>query len=38
LETGRGTEGILSQEMTQKREEIVERLKTAYFVELWRRS
>jgi bacterioferritin len=34
METGRGSEGILSQEMTQKREEIVELLKTAYFMEL----
>lgn len=34
METGRGNEGILSQEMTQKREEIVELLKTAYFMEL----
>ena len=34
METGRGTEGILSQEMTEKREEIVELLKTAYFMEL----
>ena len=34
METGRGGEGILSQEMSQKREEIVELLKTAYFMEL----
>ena len=34
MESGRGKEGILSQEMAQKREEIVELLKTAYFMEL----
>ena len=34
METNRGGEGILSQEMTEKREEIVELLKTAYFMEL----
>jgi len=34
LESGRASEGILSEEMTQKREEIVELLKTAYFMEL----
>lgn len=34
MEIGRGPEGILSQEMTEKREEIVELLKTAYFMEL----
>ena len=34
METNRGSEGILSQEMTEKREEIVELLKTAYFMEL----
>ena len=34
METSRGSEGILSQEMTEKREEIVELLKTAYFMEL----
>jgi bacterioferritin len=34
METGQGSEGILSQGMTQKREEIVELLKTAYFMEL----
>jgi bacterioferritin len=34
METGRGSEGILSQEMAQKREEIIELLKTAYFMEL----
>ena len=34
METNRGSEGILSQEMTEKRDEIVELLKTAYFMEL----
>jgi bacterioferritin len=34
METNRGSEGILSQEMAEKREEIVELLKTAYFMEL----
>ncbi|WP_207956103.1 ferritin-like domain-containing protein [Rubrobacter marinus] len=34
MEIGNGPEGILSQEMTEKREEIVELLKTAYFMEL----
>ena len=34
METNRGSEGILSQEMTEKREEIIELLKTAYFMEL----
>jgi len=34
MEAGQGSEGILSQGMTQKREEIVELLKTAYFMEL----
>ena len=34
METGRGSEGILSAEMTEKREEIIELLKTAYFMEL----
>lgn len=34
METNRGSEGILSQEMRGKREEIVELLKTAYFMEL----
>ena len=34
METGRGSEGILSEEMSQKREEIVGLLKTAYFMEL----
>jgi len=34
LETGRGSEGILSVEMKEKREEIIELLKQAYFMEL----
>ncbi len=34
METNRGSEGILSQEMSEKREEIIELLKTAYFMEL----
>ena len=34
MQIGRGPEGILSDEMTEKREEIVELLKTAYFMEL----
>ena len=34
METGRGSEGILSEDMAQKREEIIELLKTAYFAEL----
>ncbi len=34
METGRGSEGILSEEMKGKRDEIVELLKTAYFMEL----
>jgi bacterioferritin len=34
METGRGTEGILSQEMSEKRDEIIDLLKTAYFMEL----
>jgi bacterioferritin len=34
METGRGAEGILSEDMAQKREEIVELLKSAYFAEL----
>jgi bacterioferritin len=34
METGRSNEGILSQEMADKREEIVELLKSAYFAEL----
>jgi bacterioferritin len=34
METNRGSEGILSDQMSGKREEIVELLKTAYFMEL----
>ncbi len=34
METGRGAEGILSDEMTGKREEIIDLLKQAYFAEL----
>jgi bacterioferritin len=34
VETNRSSEGILSREMTGKREEIIELLKTAYFMEL----
>jgi len=34
VETNRSSEGILSQELTEKREEIIELLKTAYFMEL----
>lgn len=34
METGRTGEGILSEEMNEKREEIVDLLKTAYFMEL----
>jgi bacterioferritin len=34
VETNRGSEGILSQEMSEKREAIVDLLKTAYFMEL----
>ncbi len=34
METNRGSEGILSQEMSGKREEVVELLKAAYFMEL----
>ena len=34
METGRGSEGILSQEMAEKRDEIIELLKQAYFAEL----
>src|ERR671910_937669 len=34
METGRSKEGILSEEMASKREEIVELLKQAYFAEL----
>jgi bacterioferritin len=34
VETGRGNEGILSPEMADKRDEIIELLKQAYFAEL----
>jgi bacterioferritin len=34
METNRGIEGILSQEMSERREAIVDLLKTAYFMEL----
>ncbi len=34
METGRGSEGILSPEMAGKRDEIIELLKQAYFAEL----
>ena len=34
MQTDRGNEGILSDSMAEKREEIVELLKTAYFMEL----
>ena len=34
METNRGSEGILSQEMAEKREAIVDLLKAAYFMEL----
>jgi bacterioferritin len=34
VETNRGGEGILSQELSEKREAIIELLKTAYFMEL----
>jgi bacterioferritin len=34
METGRGNEGILSEAMAGKREEIIELLKQAYFAEL----
>ena len=34
MESKRGGEGILSQEMGEKREEIIELLKKAYFMEL----
>ena len=34
METNRGNEGILSQELNEKREAIVELLKAAYFMEL----
>jgi bacterioferritin len=34
METNRGSEGILSEEMADKRAEVVELLKSAYFMEL----
>jgi len=34
MEVGRGAEGILSEDMAQKRQEIIELLKQAYFAEL----
>ena len=34
METNRGSEGILSQDMAERREAIVDQLKTAYFMEL----
>jgi bacterioferritin len=34
METNRGSQGILSEELTEKREAIVELLKSAYFMEL----
>lgn len=34
METNRGSQGILSEELTERREAIVELLKTAYFMEL----
>jgi bacterioferritin len=34
METGRSGEGILSEDMSQKRDEIIELLKQAYFAEL----
>jgi bacterioferritin len=34
METNRGSEGILSKEMSERREAIVDLLKTAYFMEL----
>ncbi len=34
METNRGSEGILSQELSERREAIVDLLKTAYFMEL----
>ena len=34
METGRGSEGILNEELAGKRDEIIELLKTAYFMEL----
>ena len=34
METNRGGEGILSQDLSEKRDQIIELLKTAYFMEL----
>jgi bacterioferritin len=34
VETNRSSEGILSRELTEKREQIIDLLKTAYFMEL----
>jgi bacterioferritin len=34
MQTGRGNEGILSQDMSDRRDEVIELLKTAYFMEL----
>jgi len=34
VETGHGTEGILSEEMSAKRDEVIDLLKTAYFMEI----
>ena len=34
MQTGRGNEGILNQDMSDKRDEVIELLKTAYFMEL----
>ncbi len=34
MQTGRGSQGILSQDMSDKRDEVIELLKTAYFMEL----
>ena len=34
MQTGRAREGILSQDMSDKRDEVIELLKTAYFMEL----
>lgn len=34
MQTGRGNEGILSEKMSDKRDEIIELLKSAYFAEL----
>ena len=34
MQSGRGSEGILSQDISDKRDEVIELLKTAYFMEL----